>query len=400
MRVFIAGMDGYLGWSLAQYLVARGHEVAGADLGLRRQWVDEFGSCSARPFVSMKERLEALKQARGVDVKFWNADLQDYSAVERMFKEFQPDSVVHLGECPSAPYSMVDVKHATWVQVNNIVSTFNLMFAIRDLRPEAHLVKLGTMGEYGTPNVDIPEGLFEIEYRGRKDRLPFPRQPGSFYHLSKVHGSNNIMLAVKLWKIRATDVMQGVVFGTRIDEMGTDERLLTRLDFDESFGTAINRFCCQAVIGHPLTPFGRGHQKRGFLPLRDSMQCLTLAVEKPAKAGEYRVLNQFAEVYDVTELAEMVQRVAGKLGMKVEVNNLENPRQEMEDHYYKPDHQNLFDLGYKPTHDVEAEMKIMVTDLMKYRSRIESKRDALIPAIRWDGKRGKVGYIKGQAVGV
>jgi UDP-sulfoquinovose synthase len=399
MRVFIAGMDGYLGWSLAQYLAARGHQVAGADLFLRRQWVEEMGSCSATPIVPMKERLAALKESRGLEPKFWEADLRDYSAVERIFKEFQPDAVVHLGECPSAPYSMVDVHHATFVQVNNVVSTFNLMFAIRDLRPEAHLLKLGTMGEYGTPNVDIPEGFFEIEYRGRRDRMPFPRQPGSFYHLSKVHGSNNIMFACKVWKLRATDVMQGVVFGTRIDEMGSDERLLTRLDFDESFGTAINRFCCQAVIGHPLTPFGRGHQKRGFLPLRDSMQCLNLALENPPQPGEYRVLNQFEEVYDLTELAEKVRRVAGQLGLKVEIHNLENPRKEMEEHYYKPDHQNLRNLGYKPTHDVEAEMKIMLTDLMKYRERIEGKKEVLIPKIRWDGTRHKVAYLSGQAVG-
>ena len=399
MRIFIAGMDGYLGWSLAQYLAARGHQVGGADLFLRRQWVEEMGSCSATPVASMKDRLAALKESRGVEPKFWEADLRDYSVVERIFKEFQPDAVVHLGECPSAPYSMVDVHHATFVQTNNVVSTFNLMFAIRDLRPEAHLLKLGTMGEYGTPNVDIPEGFFEIEYRGRRDRMPFPRQPGSFYHLSKVHGSNNIMLACKLWKMRATDVMQGVVFGTRIDEMGDDERLLTRLDFDESFGTAINRFCCQAVIGHPLTPFGRGHQKRGFLPLRDSMQCLTLALEKPPQPGEYRVFNQFEEVYDLTALAEKVRRVSGQLGLEVEIHNLENPRQEMEEHYYKPDHQNLRDLGYKPTHDVEAEMKIMLADLMKYRDRIESKKEALIPKIRWDGKRQKVAYLSGEAVG-
>ncbi len=400
MRVFIAGMDGYLGWSLAQYLAARGHQVAGADLFLRRQWVDEMGSCSATPIVPMTERLTALKESRGIEPKFWEADLRDYSVVERIFKEFRPDAVVHLGECPSAPYSMVDVHHATFVQVNNVVSTFNLMFAIRDVRPEAHLLKLGTMGEYGTPNVDIPEGFFEIEYRGRRERMPFPRQPGSFYHLSKVHGSNNIMFACKIWKLRATDVMQGVVFGTRIDEMGNDERLLTRLDFDESFGTAINRFCCQAVIGHPLTPFGRGHQKRGFLPLRDSMQCLTLALENPPQAGEYRVFNQFEEVYDVTELAEKVGRAGGQIGLKVEIHNLENPRQEMEEHYYKPDHQNLRDLGYKPTHDVEAEMKIMLTDLMKYRDRIEAKKEALIPKIRWNGKSEKVGYLSGLTVGV
>lgn len=394
MRIFIAGMDGYLGWSLAQYLTARGHEVAGADCFFRRQWVEEMGSWSATPIRPMKERLQAFRERFGKELRFWEGDLREYGLVEQIFREFQPDAIVHFGECPSAPYSMVDVHHAVFVQTNNITTTFNLLFAMRDIRPQAHLVKLGTMGEYGTPNVDIPEGFFEIEYRGRRDRLPFPRQAGSWYHWSKVHGSNNIMFACKIWNLRATDIMQGVVFGTRIDEMGNDERLLTRLDFDQAFGTAVNRYCCQAVIGHPLTPFGKGRQKRGFLPLRDSMQCLTLALENPPKAGEYRVFNQFEEVYDVTELALKVQKVAGELGLEVEVRNLENPRQEMEEHYYNPDHQHLFDLGYQPTHDVEAEMRIMLRDLMKYRDRIEAKREVLIPDVRWDGRREKVRFLR------
>jgi len=393
MRIFIAGMDGYLGWPLAQHLAVRGHVVAGADLFLRRQWVKELGSHSATPIASMKDRLAALRELGGLEPEFWEVDLTDYASVERIFREFQPDAVAHLGECPSAPYSMIDVQHATFVQVNNVVSTFNLLFAMRDHRPEAHLLKLGTMGEYGTPNLDIPEGFFEVEYRGRRDRLPFPRQPGSFYHLSKVHGSNNIMLACKLWKLRATDVMQGVVFGTRIEEIGDEDRLLTRLDFDECFGTVINRFCCQAVIGHPLTPYGHGHQKRGFLPLRDSIQCLTLALENPPDAGEYRVFNQFQDVYDVTELAFKVQRVADRLGCRVAVHNLENPRQEMEEHYYRPDHQKLLDLGYVPTRDLEGELAVMLADLLKCRRRIEAKKALLIPSIQWSGKLQKVGYI-------
>ncbi len=394
MRIFVAGIDGYLGWSLAQYLTVRGHQVAGADLFFRRQWVEEMGSWSATPIRPMKERLQVFKERFGDELRFWEGDLRDYGFVENIFREFRPDAIVHFAECPSASYSMVDVHHTVFVQTNNIITTFNLLFAMRDLQPRAHLVKLGTMGEYGTPNVDIPEGFFEIEYRGRRDRLPFPRQAGSWYHWSKVHGSNNTMFACRIWSLRATDIMQGVVFGTRIEEMGDDERLLTRLDFDQAFGTAVNRFCCQAVIGHPLTLFGKGHQKRGFLPLRDSMQCLTLALENPPRVGEYRVLNQFAEVYDVTELALKVQKVAGELGWKVQVGNLENPRKELEEHYYKPDHQQLFDLGYEPTHDVEAEMQIMLRDLMRYRDRIEAKKDVLIPDVRWDGRREKVRFLE------
>jgi UDP-sulfoquinovose synthase len=321
-------------------------------------------------------------------------DLREYANVERIFREFQPDAVVHLGECPSAPYSMIDVHHTVFVQTNNITSTLNLLYAIRDIRPEAHLVKLGTMGEYGTPPLDIPEGFFDVEFRGRKARLPFPRLAGSWYHWSKVHGSNNIMFACKIWNLRSTDVMQGVVFGTRIDEMDSDQRLLSRLDFDQAFGTAINRFCCQAVIRHPLTPFGKGRQIRGFLPLRDSMQCLTLAVENPPGIGEYRVFNQLQEVYGITELALKVQKVAGELDLPVAIDNLENPRQELEEHYYKVDHQHLLDLGYRPTHDVEQEMRIMLQDVMTYRDRVEAKKEVLIPDVRWDGRREKVHFLK------
>jgi UDP-sulfoquinovose synthase len=354
-----------------------------------------MGSWSAIPIASMPERLTALRTQLGAEVPFWEVDLTDYAAVRGMLEEFEPDCIVHLGECPSAPYSMIDARHATFVQTNNVVSTLNLLFAIRDLGSEIALLKLGTMGEYGTPNVDIPEGFFEIEYRGRKDRMPFPRQAGSWYHWSKVHGSNNIMFACKLWGLRATDVMQGVVLGSRIGEGWGDDRLATRLDFDQAFGTAVNRFCCQAVIGHPLTPFGKGSQRRGFLPLRDSMQCLSLAIENPPERGEYRVFNQFEEVYGIAELALKVQKVAGELGLEVEVRNLENPRQELAEHYYRPDRQHLLDLGYEPTHDVESEIRAMLTDLLPHRDRIELKNEVLIPDVRWHGERQKVGFIDG-----
>jgi UDP-sulfoquinovose synthase len=393
MRVLICGVDGYLGWSLAQHLAARGHEIAGIDDHSRRRWVAEMNSDSALPVATMAGRLQVFEETFGRELRFWEGDLKKYSLVEEAFREFEPEAVVHLGECPSAPYSMIDVHHAVDVHNNNVGSTFNLLFAIRDLAPETHLLKLGTMGEYGTPNVAIPEGFFEIEYRGRKDKLPFPRQANSFYHWSKVSGSNHVMFASKIWGLRSTDVMQGVVFGTRIQNMGDDERLLTRLDFDQCFGTAINRFSCQAVIGHPLTPFGKGGQKRGFLPLRDSMQCLTLALENPPEHGEYRVFNQFEEVYDLTQLALKVQRAAAGLGMEVEVRSVDNPRTEPEDHFYEPDHHNLLNLGYRPTNDVEAEITVMLEDLQKHSDRVERHRDVFMPDVRWDGRRVKSDFI-------
>ena len=394
MRVFITGVDGYLGWPLSLYLTKRGHEVAGADNYYRRDWVQEMGSQSATPIRKMTERLKAFHETFGKNLQFFKGDLANYDFIENVFKHFKPEAIVHLGEMPSAPYSMIDVNHAVWTQSNNIVGTLNILHAMRDVCTDAHLIKLGTMGEYGTPNLDIPEGFFEIEYRGRKDFLPFPKQAGSWYHQSKVHDSNNIMMACRIWNLRSTDIMQGVVYGNRIDEMGDDEQLVTRLDFDQCFGTAINRFCCQAVIGEPLSPYGKGHQSRGFLPLRDSMQCLALALENPPQSGEYRVFNQFEDVYDITDLALKVKEVGESLGLKVEVKNLENPRKEMEDHYYNPDHSQLLDLGYKPTHDINQELKIILTDLIKYKGRIESKKEALVPDILWSGKREAVHYLK------
>lgn len=393
MRVFIAGVDGYLGWSLAQHLATRGHHVAGADNYIRRDWVAEMGSQSATPIRRMTERLEAFRENFGQNLLFFRGDLTDTEFVMNIFRHFRPEAVVHLGENPSAPYSMIDVHHAIFTHKNNLIGTINILFAMRDVCPESHLVKLGTMGEYGTPNIDIPEGFFTIEYRGRTDTLPFPRQAGSWYHQTKVHDSNNVMMACRLWNLRSTDIMQGVVYGTRIDAMGDDERLLTRFDFDQCFGTAINRYCAQASIGEPLTPYGKGHQKRGFLPLRDSMQCLTLALENPAEKGEYRVFNQFEEVYDLTEVARKVQRVGNDLGLEVIIRNLENPRMELEEHYYNPDHKLLLELGYKPTRDMEQELRVMLPDLIAYRHRVESRKESLLPDIRWDGSRKPMGYI-------
>jgi UDP-sulfoquinovose synthase len=385
MRILILGMDGYLGWPLALHLTKRGHTVGGCDAMLRRQWVEKLGGHSAIPIADVMDRYYAFKEHYG----YWwfkKGNLYNWKFVQRLLDDFKPDTIVHLAEMPSAAYSMIDVKHALYTHTNNVGGTLNLLFAMRDICPDAHLVKLGTMGEYGTPNTVIPEGFFEIEYRGRKDTLPFPRQPGSFYHLTKVHDSHNIAFVCKTWGLRSTDIMQGVVFGTQIDGMNGDERMRTRLDFDECFGTLVNRFCCQAVIGFPLTPYGSGEQTRGFLPLRDSMQCLTLAIENPPEAGEYRVFNQFQETFSAIKLAEMVQVEGEKLGLPVTIRHMENPRIEVEKHYYDPDCNHLVDLGYVPSIEVSQEISIMLQDLMGYRERIEAKKDMLRPQFRWDGR--------------
>ncbi|MDH5267094.1 MAG: UDP-sulfoquinovose synthase [Candidatus Bathyarchaeota archaeon] len=382
MKVLIAGMDGYLGWTLAMYLTNRRHDVVGVDNFSRRKNVKEIGSWSATPIRTIDERLKAFKEIHGKDIKFYEGDLREYHFVRGIVKKYKPDTIIHLGEQPCAPYSMIDMEHAVFTQTNNIVGTLNLLFAMHETSSHTHMLKLGTLGEYGTPNIDIPEGFFEIEYRGRKDMLPFPRQAGSWYHQTKVHDSHNIMFACKIWDLRSTDIMQGVVYGTRTNEM-TDDRLLTRFDFDEVWGTALNRFCAQAIIGHNLTPYGLGEQTRGFIALRDSMQCLTLATENPPEKGEYRVFNQFDETYSINGLAKKVQKIGKKLGYDVKIKNPENPRVEAEKHYYNPDHEKLYKLGFKPVHPLEEELEIMFKDLEKFKDRILAKKERIMPTVYW-----------------
>ncbi|MEO8607658.1 MAG: NAD-dependent epimerase/dehydratase family protein [Chloroflexota bacterium] len=384
MNIFIAGIDGYLGWPLAQHLAARGHQIAGADLFLRRHWVEEMGSYSAIPVSSIDDRLDAFRKYYKQDVIFRKGDMLNYEFLRDFLKEFRPDAIVHLAEMPSAAYSMIDQQHASFTQQNNVIGSLNLLWAIKETCPDAHLIKLGTMGEYGTPDIDIPEGFFEVEFRGRKDYLPFPRQAGSFYHWSKVHDSNNTMFACKVWGLKATDIMQGVVFGTYTDGMGNDPRLQTRLDFDQCFGTVVNRFCCEAIIGHPLTLYGAGGQKRGFLPLVDSMQCLTIAIENPPQQREYRIFNQFEDCYAIEELAYMVQKVALNHGIQVDIAHYDNPRKELEHHYFNPDHNHLLELGYQPTQNIEVIIQKMLQDLSGHKVRILHKKNVLIPDIRWD----------------
>jgi len=390
MRVAIMGVDGYLGWSLAQYLASYGHVIGGMDAYLRRDWVAEVGSHSATPIAKMTERLDAFYQVFGKSLRFVRGDITEYEKVKEFLRGFKPDCIVHLAEMPSAPYSMISANHCTWTHANNLAGTINLLYIMKEEFPECHLLKLGTMGEYGTPNVAIPEGFFDIAYRGRTDTLPFPRQPGSWYHCTKVHDSVNIHLACKLWGLRSTDIMQGVVYGVTLPEMLTDPRLLTRFDFDEAFGTAINRFVAQALVGVPLTPYGKGRQARGFLPLCDSMQCFRLAIENPPEQGEYRVLNQFEDVYFLDELANMVAHEANEVGysdIKAEVANIENPRLEAEEHYYNPDRKKLLDLGYKPNGDIRGTIRSMLCTVAEYMYRINSHKHVLIPKIRWDGTK-------------
>jgi UDP-sulfoquinovose synthase len=381
MKIAVLGGDGYCGWATALHLSQKGHEIAIIDNFLRRQWDDELGVQTLTPIRPLTERLRVWQARSGKTIELFVGDVADFDFISSMVKQFKPEAVVHFAEQRSAPYSMIDRKHAVFTQVNNVLGTLNVLFAIREFQPDCHLIKLGTMGEYGTPNIDIEEGYITIEHNGRKDVLPYPKQPGSFYHLSKVHDSHNIMFACKIWGIRATDLNQGVVYGTMTDEIALDEALINRFDYDDVFGTVLNRFCVQAAIGQPLTVYGKGGQMRGFLDIRDTVRCIEIACQNPASRGECRVYNQFTEQFSVLELAQMVETVGKKLGMNVEIDHLPDPRVEAEEHYYNAKHSKLIDLGLEPHPLSDALLDSLVTIAVRYRDRVDAS--LMLPQVNW-----------------
>ncbi|HLL08698.1 MAG TPA: NAD-dependent epimerase/dehydratase family protein [Nocardioidaceae bacterium] len=381
MRILILGGDGYLGWPTAMHFSTRGHEVAVVDNYLRRQTVLESGSDSLIPVLNLPQRVDAWKQVTGRTIEAHIFDLCEYEPVDRLFKTFRPDAVIHYGQIPSAPYSMVDRRHAIRTQKNNIENNLNVIFAIIENNIDCHLVKLGTMGEYGCPNIDIEEGYITIDHKGRTDTLPFPKLPHSWYHASKVADSTNIHFAARVYGLRATDLNQGVVYGLHTDDTLLDDRLMTRFDYDEQFGTALNRFCLQAVIGHPLTVYGRGKQTRGFLNIRDTLACIELSVQNPAEAGEMRVYNQFTESFSIRDLAEKVQKAAVEIGLRVDIDEVENPRTEAAEHYYNPTHTKLLDLGLEPNLLSQALVVDTLQTLAKYKDR--AILDAIAPRTTW-----------------
>src|SRR5579872_7554080 len=380
--VIVLGADGYLGWPQAMHLSKQGYRVIAVDNLVRRRWDLECGTSSLIPISTMERRVERWREQGNRDIEWRNVDLTDAEALAELIASMRPDAVVHFAEQRSAPFSMIDREHAVMTQLNNVAGTLNLLFALHEHAPECHLVKLGTMGEYGTPNIDIEEGYITIEHKGRRDVLPFPKQPGSFYHLSKVHDSHNILFACRVWKLRSTDLNQGVVYGIETDETVLHPELVTSFHYDEVFGTALNRFCVQAVAGVPLTIYGQGKQKRGFLNIRDTLRCVELALLNPPAMGEYRVFNQFTEIFSVLELAELVKRQGEKLGLSVKLQHLKNPRIEAEAHYYNARHQKLLDLGLEPHRLSDVLIDSMLARIQENAQRI--RPEIILPRVRWD----------------
>ena len=383
MRVLVLGGDGYLGWPTAMYLAQCGHTIGIVDNLARRAWDNELGTESLVPLSSLHERVALWEAVSGKPITTYLGDLTDYSFVEPTVRGFQPDAIVHYGEQRSAPYSMIDRRHAVFTQVNNLTGTLNVLYTLADHLPTCHLVKLGTMGEYGTPNIDIEEGFLTITHKGRTDTLPYPKQPGSMYHLSKVHDSHNLMFGCKVWGLRVTDLNQGVVYGVDTDETRLDERLRTRFDYDGIFGTVLNRFLVQAVAGLPLTVYGQGGQTRGFLDIRDTLACVELALLNPPAQGVYRVFNQFTEQFSVLDLAHAVREAAQALGIEVTVTTIPNPRVEQEAHYYNAANTRLQELGLRPHYLDATLLESIMRVVQRYQDRI--KEHVILPGVNWRG---------------
>jgi len=378
MKIMVLGGDGYLGWPTALHLSATGHDIAIADNFARRGYDYEIGVDSLTPIESLQTRVRTWRQLSGKAIATYIGDLCDADFTYQMIREFAPEAIVHYAEQRAAPYSMVDRKHAVYTQTNNVVGNLNVLYAIADINPDIHLVKLGTMGEYGTPNIDIEEGWLELEHKGRRDRVLYPKRPGSFYHLSKVHDSHNIEFACRIWGLRATDLNQGVVYGQQTDETAIDDRLATRYDYDAVFGTVLNRFVIQAVIGLPLTVYGNGGQTRGLIDIRDTVRCIQLACEAPAEPGEFRVFNQMTQTMSVGQIAETIAAASPEA---VTIEQLENPRVELEDHYYNVVHSGLAELGLQPHLLSDTLIESLFEITKRYAHRVRPQ--AMVPTIQW-----------------
>ena len=384
MKILVLGGDGYLGWPTAMHFAASGDEVWIADNFAKRKWELEDGIEPLLPTPTLHRRVQCWNASgSGSEIRMKVGDLINHRFVYNLFREVQPDTIVHYAEQPSAPYSMQSRAAAVMTQHNNVIGNLNLLFAMQRHCPDAHLIKLGTMGEYGTPNIDIEEGWLDLEHNGRKDRLLYPKKAGSFYHLSKVHDSHNIEFACRIWGIRATDLNQGVVYGIETDQTVLQDELRTSFHYDHVFGTVLNRFLVQAVRGLPLTIYGKGGQTRGFLNIRDTLACVELAARNPGQSGEFRVFNQFTEQFTVKQLAEKMVAAGTRAGLAVTIDHLDNPRVELEEHYYNAKNTALTGLGLQPNLLTDSVMDNMLATVRRHVDLVNP--DIITPQIRWAG---------------
>lgn len=382
MRILILGGDGYLGWPTAMAFSRKFHEVWIVDNYLRRSLCRDLDVEPLFPTPNLLERVRLWKEVSGEEINVRIGDCCDYGFLSGVFQKCQPEVVIHYAEQPSAPYSMLNNKASTLTLTNNLQSTLNIIWAIHEHASQCHIIKLGTMGEYGTPNIDIEEGWIEINHKERKEKFLFPRQASSLYHTTKIQDTDLLWFYVRTWGLRVTDLMQGPVYGHSTEETEMNKHMGTFFNYDELFGTVVNRFIVQAVAEYPLTVYGKGGQTRGYLNIKDTLACVELAVMNPAEAGELRVFNQITETFTVNELAEKVARVGKEVGCPVEIKSIENPRKELEEHYYNPTYTGLKELGLTPHHLTDEIMAKMFEMVIKYKDNIQTHK--IFRGVKWE----------------
>lgn len=393
-HILILGGDGYLGWPTAMYFSIRDYDVTVVDNYFRRNACTELDTGMLYPVPTLIQRAKIWHQKTGKEIKVVIADLSQPDEMRKLFdgrvrydwslnSDYSgiPETVVHYAEQPSAPYSLMDYHHADLTLVNNLRVTNNLLWAIRDYARDTHVIKLGTMGEYGTPNIDIEEGWLEIEHKGRKDTFLFPRQAGSLYHTTKIMDTDLMWFGVRMWDLKVTDLMQGPVYGIETDESAGDDRLQTIFNYDEIFGTIVNRFIVQAVTGYPLTVYGQGGQTRGYLNIKDTLQCVHMAEKTAAERGQLRIFNQIMETFSVNQLAELTKKVGDQRGHNVRIKPIPNPRKEAEEHYYNPAYQGLRDIGVTPHYLTEDVMNQLFAMVEQYADNIRD--DVIFKGVKW-----------------
>jgi UDP-sulfoquinovose synthase len=381
MKILVLGADGYLGWPTCMYFSAQGHEVVGIDNYFKRHACMELDCEPLIPTPNLLQRTKIWKEASGKKINIQIGDVTDYGFLLSVFKSYIPDTVIHYAEQPSAPYSMINREKAAQTIQNNLISTLNVAYAVKEVKPECHIIKIGTMGEYGTPDIDIEEGWLEITHKGRKNKFLFPRQASSLYHTTKIQDTDLLWFYIRMWGLRVTDLMQGPVYGISTNESDMEDRLLPNFHYDEIFGTVLNRFIVQAVAGYPLTVYGKGNQIRGYLNLKDTMQCVHLSAIEPAKPGELRIFNQITETFSVNDLAEKVRKVGKNLGYDVSIDHIRNPRVEKEEHYYNPSYTGLAELGLKPNFLTDEVISGIFRTVEKYKSGIDKGK--IFKGIEW-----------------
>jgi UDP-sulfoquinovose synthase len=374
-KILVLGADGYCGWATTLYLSKLGYNVVAVDNYVRRQHWDQYKlvrysdavpNQHNKPLYDVKpahERLQAWQQVTGKHVPFLNVDLTDFHAVMNMMSDQRPDAIVHFAEQRSAPFSFLSPHHALETIQNNTFSTYNLLEAIARVNPNIHLIKLGTMGEYGyTPHKDIiPEG-----------EIDFPKRPNSPYHMTKCMDSIALEMMRRIYKLRVTDLHQGIVYGIQTDETSMDRALYNRFDYDGIWGTVLNRFCVQVLIGQPLSVYGAGGQSRGIISIKDAIQCVEISIRNPPEPGMMEVRNQLTEIMTVNQMAEAVTKAAEKLDIKVAVDHVYNPRLENENHDLKVGFGKFVTLGLKGNLLSDTLINTELRFLSEFRSEINA----------------------------